>query len=614
VITGPFDPGSAEGAILNAAWRAYVRQAATLPGWEGAVEADPAEFVCGERRRMEIRFRVPAPMAGSGFVLLDLPKGWGGWRLERDTEYLSKAGGVRATLDGTECTPVRVISRGSRLAIILVQFPRPASSESILRVLLPPLLPCDRPGRHTFHFIAGDAEGTPTHMAAPHVSVSPGIPVGWDLTAPSTAEPGVSFSILLRPHTGPSSSYATAPPTSKMTGQPVVTAEGVQGLPTSAMPETGPGGTLRMDGLALAADHGRIRLADAAAGSMSRSHPLISTTLTGGLHIFFGDLHVHTEESDGIGSPEEAYQWARDGAGLDFVALNDHVEDRLRYSRSGWEEREWRSMFDRADAFDEPGRFTTIPGVELAGSINLYFRDRGVRYVPLRALEQKPAHVLGYLEEISRDERVLFGYHKLAEIEEHYLQGPPPDLVEIIQHKRTPELGLDRLLGICRLPPAFTGGTDSHQGLAGSPPMGFSREESQYGLTAVLANEKTRGAIFSALALGRTFVTSGQRSLLLVRLNGELPGGSVVIPSKSRAVVSVLIRACTSVQSVELILDGDTVWRDGPMSDTIDRAIDLSDILDVRLPPEGGFLHVRMREADGKQAWSSPIRVNRPRK
>ena len=42
--------------------------------------------------------------------------------------------------------------------------------------------------------------------------------------------------------------------------------------------------------------------------------------------IFFGQLHSHSNLSDGIGPVENAYIYARDVAGLDFFAITDHCE------------------------------------------------------------------------------------------------------------------------------------------------------------------------------------------------------------------------------------------------------------------------------------------------
>lgn len=45
---------------------------------------------------------------------------------------------------------------------------------------------------------------------------------------------------------------------------------------------------------------------------------------SGGEKNYFGQLHSHTTNSDGAGTLDEAYTWARDNAKLDFFAVTDH--------------------------------------------------------------------------------------------------------------------------------------------------------------------------------------------------------------------------------------------------------------------------------------------------
>jgi len=40
--------------------------------------------------------------------------------------------------------------------------------------------------------------------------------------------------------------------------------------------------------------------------------------------VFFGNLHSHTSYSDGLGTPREAFQYARTTAGIHFLALTEH--------------------------------------------------------------------------------------------------------------------------------------------------------------------------------------------------------------------------------------------------------------------------------------------------
>ena len=87
------------------------------------------------------------------------------------------------------------------------------------------------------------------------------------------------------------------------------------------------------------------------------------------LHVFFGNLHSHTSYSDGRGTPEEAYEHARDVANLDFLAITEH-----NHPQAGRIHREPElysgsistSLISAAARFTENGRFMTIYGQEFS--------------------------------------------------------------------------------------------------------------------------------------------------------------------------------------------------------------------------------------------------------
>ena len=57
---------------------------------------------------------------------------------------------------------------------------------------------------------------------------------------------------------------------------------------------------------------------------------------TGGEKVYFGQMHSHTTLSDGTGTVEEAYRYARDNAGLDFFAVTDHSNSFDHTSSNSW--------------------------------------------------------------------------------------------------------------------------------------------------------------------------------------------------------------------------------------------------------------------------------------
>lgn len=87
-----------------------------------------------------------------------------------------------------------------------------------------------------------------------------------------------------------------------------------------------------------------------------------------GMTFYFGNIHSHTDYSDGDGTPAEAYLWARDNAGYDFYAVTDHA---IQISPS-----EWDRTKEHADSYNNPGYFVTLRGFEwshpLYGHVNVY--------------------------------------------------------------------------------------------------------------------------------------------------------------------------------------------------------------------------------------------------
>jgi hypothetical protein len=76
----------------------------------------------------------------------------------------------------------------------------------------------------------------------------------------------------------------------------------------------------------------------------------------GGYNVYYGHLHNHTGVSDGTGTPDQAYLYARDNAHLDFFSLSEHSE--MMTST------EWTTVKNAANKYNEDGVFTTFSGFE----------------------------------------------------------------------------------------------------------------------------------------------------------------------------------------------------------------------------------------------------------
>ncbi|MCA9752452.1 MAG: DUF3604 domain-containing protein, partial [Gemmatimonadetes bacterium] len=97
--------------------------------------------------------------------------------------------------------------------------------------------------------------------------------------------------------------------------------------------------------------------------------------------LVFGDLHWHSNRSDGSRSPSDGYHYARDVVGLDFTARTDHDVHHQFPCLDGVK---WPEVVADARAWTDPGTFVVIPAYEWTsgrGHLCAYFRtDPGAVY------------------------------------------------------------------------------------------------------------------------------------------------------------------------------------------------------------------------------------------
>ncbi len=88
-----------------------------------------------------------------------------------------------------------------------------------------------------------------------------------------------------------------------------------------------------------------------ASGQAVPGHPSI-----GGYNVYYGSLHNHTNVSDGLGTPDQAYDYAKNTAHLDFFGLADH----------SWmiSSTEWTTTKNAANSYNQDGVFAAFYGFE----------------------------------------------------------------------------------------------------------------------------------------------------------------------------------------------------------------------------------------------------------
>jgi hypothetical protein len=81
----------------------------------------------------------------------------------------------------------------------------------------------------------------------------------------------------------------------------------------------------------------------------------------GGYNVYYGQLHSHTGISDGRGTPDDAYKYARDTAKLDFFSIADHCS--YPYKRM-MTVAEYQGIQTTANSNNQDGTYVTFWGFE----------------------------------------------------------------------------------------------------------------------------------------------------------------------------------------------------------------------------------------------------------
>lgn len=152
------------------------------------------------------------------------------------------------------------------------------------------------------------------------------------------------------------------------------------------------------------------------------------------------------------------------------------------------------------------------------------------------------------------------------------------------------------------------GGSDNHFGTPGMNDF-VPTIPHHAGLAVVLASELTREGIFSGLYDRHCYATTGARILVDVTVDGLEMGAEAVRAGGSRLPVRISVAGTARVESVELLKysDGDFIVLPGLLerANDMDVSMELVDTLEAST-----LYYVRVRQADGEWAWTSPVWID----
>ncbi|MDA8392662.1 MAG: DUF3604 domain-containing protein [Actinomycetota bacterium] len=250
---------------------------------------------------------------------------------------------------------------------------------------------------------------------------------------------------------------------------------------------------------------------------------------------YFGDLHVHTNDTVGTNDNEYNFSYAREVSGIDFMG----------YTANDFQitDQKWSDVVDLASKFTDEGRFVCFPGVEwcgtpgVGGDHNVVFIGtdttlaRSVEWHekmgssqpqpqawPIarlyQAYEDNPEDYL-LIPHVGGRRAVLDWHHPALErlIEVHSAWGPDPWFFEDAM-RRGLRLGA-------------SGASDEHRGRPGGGHPGANIFGSHGGLCGLVAPALERSAVGRALRSRHTWATTGARLVALVRSDGHIQGDEV---------------------------------------------------------------------------------------
>ena len=238
-------------------------------------------------------------------------------------------------------------------------------------------------------------------------------------------------------------------------------------------------------------------------GRLAKQTNPFGPPLVPGYHLFFGDLHNQSGLCDGTGTPEYLYQYARKGAGLDFVSITSHDNEITPA--------DWEIVKDATRRAHRPGHFVSFLGYEwtawsrLGGDHNIiYPGDDGPlifsnpyitpkEWLPSTGFIDRERTIGQVIEELGEREALIIPHNGGNACDLDHFDARRMPAWEIHSCHRNWEDLVEQVF-VRGIRCGFVGGSDDHRGLAGNSIPAFREPwmSAHNGIMGVYAKELTR--------------------------------------------------------------------------------------------------------------------------
>lgn len=327
-------------------------------------------------------------------------------------------------------------------------------------------------------------------------------------------------------------------------------------------------------------------------------------------NLYFGQLHAHTDISNGAGSVEEAFQYASQVDGLDFFAVTDHSDsfdnaDMGAIDADGVDiSADWAAG-KQAAASVTNGDFVGLFGFEMTwpedkqlGHISTFntpgwqTRDQEAFTNVTAALEnyyKALTAVPGSVSQFNHPDDIHGDFERFDHYSPQY--DAAVSLLEVAGEEGVVDCGYyDRALdeGWHVAP---TNNQNNHKGQWG---------DASEARTVVLAKSLTEEALYAAMKDRRVYATQDSDLAIYYELNGTVMGS--ILPKSEEAEITVFLSDPTdeAIGNVEVVTDGGAVL----VSEYVETP---SQVLELSASGGHSYYYLRITQPDGDVAVTAPV-------
>lgn len=305
---------------------------------------------------------------------------------------------------------------------------------------------------------------------------------------------------------------------------------------------------------------------------------------------YFGNLHSHTNLSDGERTPEEAFLYARDTGKLDFMAITDHLEQ--------IDPIEWYNLIVTAGEMTSNGSFVALYGYEwgspLHGHVNVFNTNTllfsvGWYYEDWDAFRQ---WVIDNPPAFCQFNHPGDPTYATTWYNFNYMGGMSDSVFSLMEFQNIQQATDWYSFALSQgwhLSPAWN--QDNHSANWGT------KDNGRAGIWATGLN---KAALLDGMKKRRTFATSDKNASVWLDISGVSMGGTAQRLVDSPCHIRLIDNDNETWTSIEMVTQNGIIGFFGSNSSYLDTIVLISPVTD-------NWLFIRAIQPDGDYLWSSPV-------